>query len=134
MSKHKQIKIEPNNSREVEYRIRGYLVKGSIPIRAHMNPSGRFYAGRHDENRFFKYIGSYLGRSNPKPHTAELESCPPMTITSITRTKVTSLENESRLRDHKYRYARSGERGPKKDTPKEVKSTFSLYMDRPFQP
>jgi hypothetical protein len=134
MSINNSIKIEPEKSRYVEYRVRGYLVRGKIPIRADMNPSGRYYAGNHDENTFFKYVASYLVQSDPKPHTIKLENCPPMTVVSVTRTKVTSLEDESRLRDHKIRRARLGERKSRTVTQKAEKSAFSLYMDRPFEP
>ena len=134
MSINNSIEIEPEESRYVEYRLRGYLVRGNIPIRANKTPSGLFYAGNHDEHKFFKYVASYLIQSDPKPHTIELENCPPMTVVSVTRTKVTSLEDESRLRDHAIRRARRGERKSRTVTQKAVKSAFSLYMGRPFEP
>jgi hypothetical protein len=134
MSKNNSIKIEPEESEYVEYRVRGYLVQGNIPIRPNMKPSSRYYAGKHDENRFFKYVASYLLQSDPKPHAIKLENCPAITVSAVTRTKLTSLEDESRLRNHKIRRARFGERKTRKGTQKAVKSAFSLYMDRPFEP
>jgi len=128
------IDIEPEKPRYVEYRIRGYLVRGEIPIRANLKLSTLYYAGEHDEKSFFKYVASYLIQSDPKPHTIKLEHCPPMTVVSVTRTKVTSLEDESRLRDHAIRLARRGERKSRTVTQKAVKSAFSHYMGRPFEP
>jgi hypothetical protein len=134
MSINNSIKIEPNKSRHVEYCIRGYLVRGSIPIRADMNPSGRYYAGNHDENKFFRYIASYLNQSDPLPHTIKLNNCPPMTLVSVSRTKVTSQEDEERLLFLENRQTKFGKRKSRDVRQKAMKSAFSLYMDRPFEP
>ncbi len=89
--------------REVEYRICGYHVRGRIPFRKNLNPMGRCYAGNHDENKFFKYVAAHLLDTDPRPHTAKLEGYPPMTLVSVTQTKITFLKDEGRLRDHAIR-------------------------------
>ena len=120
--------------REVEYRICGYHVRGRIPFRKNLNPIGRYYAGNHDENKFFKNVAAHLLDTDPRPHSVKLEGCPPMTLVSIIQTKITSLKDESRLRDHAIRYARSAERKSRAIRSKPEKSVFSLYVERPFDP
>jgi len=82
--------------REVEYRMKRYLVRGRIPKRNDLNPLGQFLAANHDSNKFQEYLVSYLRRSDPRPHTFKIDSCPLMTITEVTPTNYASIRDEER--------------------------------------
>jgi hypothetical protein len=87
-----------SNYRAVEYRMMGYLVRGRVPRRLSLNPLGQFFAANHDCNTLEDYLVEYLETPDPQPHTFKLDAHPPMTITEITPTNVTSLWDEARIR------------------------------------
>jgi len=86
------------NFRSVELIMLGYRVCARVPKREYLNPIGQFYASNHDCQVLEDYLVEYLRRPDPKPHVYNLEAHPPMTITEITPTNVTSLWDEARIR------------------------------------
>lgn len=86
------------NFRSVEFTMLGYRICARVPRRESLNPIGQFYAANHDCRVLEDYLVEYLRRPDPKPHVYKLDAHPPMTITEITPTNVTSLWDEARIR------------------------------------